>query len=100
MDFWIHFQILDLFIDFLDSESFYFTDIDIAQGPPDYWSYPDWPSHIDHIIINNPLFDSFYHSNSHISTLMIDESIIGGWGKYSVEISDHRPVGLKLYVSD
>lgn len=90
----------NVFIDFLSSALFYFTDFDIAHGPSDNWSYPDWPSHIDHIIINNPLFDSFYHSNSHVSTLMIDESIIGGWEKYNAEISDHRPVGLKLYITD
>ncbi|SVC64913.1 uncharacterized protein METZ01_LOCUS317767, partial [marine metagenome] len=40
-----------------DPENYLFADMDIAQGSSSSWSYPTWPSHIDHILITNELFD-------------------------------------------
>ena len=42
---------------FLDAEEdYHFTDIDIANDSSQPWSYPSWPSHIDHIMISNELY--------------------------------------------
>ncbi|SVD40514.1 uncharacterized protein METZ01_LOCUS393368, partial [marine metagenome] len=55
---------------------------------------PTWPSHLDHILITNELFDEL--DNSDIQTIKIDEYLDGGWNEYDQNISDHRPVALKL----
>ena len=80
-----------------DYENYLFTDMEIAQGPSSGWSFPNWPSHLDHILISNELFDEFYNQLSDIRTIKIDEYMSGGFSSYDYNISDHRPVALKLY---
>ena len=36
-----------------------FVDLEIAYGSSTNWSYPTWPSHLDHICITNELFQDF-----------------------------------------
>jgi exonuclease III len=65
-----------------------FTDMNIARGSLLWWSYPLYPSHIDHILVTNELF-------SRIDTTMVlkpDPCYSG----YFANISDHRPVELVL----
>jgi endonuclease/exonuclease/phosphatase family metal-dependent hydrolase len=73
-----------------------FVDMDIAQGAAAYWSYPGWPSHLDHIFITNELFDEFEEVASSCETILVDEYLDNGWYEYDDNISDHRPVGIKL----
>jgi len=82
-----------------DQENYLFTDFEIATGDISEWSYPTWPSHLDHILISNELFDEFEQDGSFIQTIKIDEYIVGGWGEYEDNISDHRSVGLKLVMN-
>ena len=87
----------NVFVSFLnEADEYNFTDMGIAEGLSLYWSYPSWPSHLDHILITNELFDEFNMGNSDIQVLMIDEFLDSGWGEYDNNVSDHRPVGLKL----
>ncbi|MCK5051023.1 MAG: endonuclease/exonuclease/phosphatase family protein [Candidatus Cloacimonetes bacterium] len=87
----------NVFITFLNEiDEYDFTDMEIAEGPEVYWSYPSWPSHLDHILITNELFDEFILEDSDIQVLRIDELLDGGWSEYDNNVSDHRPVGLKL----
>ena len=79
-----------------DVENYLFTDYEIAMGDNSEWSYPTWPSHLDHILITNELFDDFENDSSVISTIKIDEYLTGSWWEYEENISDHRPVALKL----
>tara|TARA_R110000787_G_scaffold96415_5_gene199802 strand:+ start:20442 stop:21605 length:1164 start_codon:yes stop_codon:yes gene_type:complete len=81
-----------------ESDNYLFTDIDIASGSSSNWSYPTWPSHLDHIMITNELFDEFEQNDSEITTIKIDEYLTNGWSEYDENISDHRPVGLKLKI--
>jgi hypothetical protein len=83
-----------------DPENYAFADYEIAIGPSSGWSYPDYPSHIDHIIITNELYDEFYAHSSSINTLKIEDYLAGGWNEYTQNISDHRPVAIKLFPSD
>ena len=78
-----------------DSKNYLFSDMEIAESSSTDWSYPTWPSHLDHILITNELFDEL--DNSDIQTIKIDEYLDGGWSEYDQNISDHRPVALKLY---
>jgi endonuclease/exonuclease/phosphatase family metal-dependent hydrolase len=76
------------FQNFLDDpDNYSFADMDIAMGPSG-WSYPDWPSHIDHILVTNELFDNL----SNTQTLILDDCEAG----YITTVSDHRPVMVSL----
>ena len=70
-----------------DSDNYEFADYDIAKTS-ESWSYPDWPSHIDHMLITNELFNQV---NS-IETLLLDNC----QSSYLTAISDHRPVMISL----
>jgi endonuclease/exonuclease/phosphatase family metal-dependent hydrolase len=73
-----------------DSTNYKFTDMAIAQGSSTNWSYPSWPSHLDHILITNELFDEWQST----STLKLDVCK----PNYEFEISDHRPVIARFKV--
>jgi len=87
----------NVFWNFISQPGLYkFTDMEIANGPSSGYSYPTWPSHIDHILITNEVFDIFNANGSGIGTIKIDDVLEGGWNEYDTYISDHRPVGLSL----
>ena len=80
-----------------DSTYYRFADLEIAQGSSSEWSFPNWPSHLDHILITDELFSS--ENNLEVQTIKIDEYLEGGWSEYDQNISDHRPVAMKLSFS-
>lgn len=67
-----------------DADNFQFADMDIAMGDDDEWSYPSYPSHIDHILISNELFDNLQTT----VTIKPDQCL----QNYSIYGSDHRPI--------
>jgi hypothetical protein len=72
------------------------TDMAIAQGTSADWSYPSWPSHLDHIFITNELFEEFEAETSVATTLRIDDYLENGFWEYEQNVSDHRPVAFKF----
>ena len=80
-----------------DTANYVFADMQIALGNPTDFSYPTWPSHLDHILITNELFTDFSKPNSIVECIRIDD-YMSSWNTYDNNISDHRPVGLKLEV--
>jgi len=84
----------NIFLDFInDSNSYYFADMSIANGSSLNWSFPTWPSHLDHILISNEFFNIF--SNDIILTYKIDD-YMNSWQQYDNYISDHRPVVINF----
>ncbi|MFN2395729.1 MAG: choice-of-anchor J domain-containing protein [Bacteroidales bacterium] len=79
-----------------DEENYLFADYDIAHGSINYWSYPSWPSHLDHIIITSELFDEFSAPFTYVRTLRVEDYLAGGWSEYDWKVSDHRPVGMRF----
>lgn len=79
-------------------DKYIFVDQLIANGSSSNWSYPSWPSHIDHILITDELFSSFNHPASEVLSIRIDDYLPNGFSDYDTDISDHRPVGLKLFI--
>jgi len=77
-----------------DSTHYRFVDLEIAQGNSSEWSFPNWPSHLDHILITDELFNGT--NNLEVQTIKIDEYLDGGWNEYDQNISDHRPVVIKF----
>lgn len=87
----------NIFRDLLNNyDNYFFVDYGIANGSSSNWSYAGWPSHLDHILINEKLFDDFNHPNADIQTIKIDNYLSGGWSQYDYYVSDHRPVAIKL----
>ncbi len=82
------------FID--DSDNYKFADMAIAEGSSSGWSYPSWPSHLDHALITDEMFNELENAGSAIEVIKVDEYLSGGWSTYDTNISDHRPVGLKI----
>ncbi|WP_196887958.1 endonuclease/exonuclease/phosphatase family protein [Aureivirga sp. CE67] len=91
-------NVFQMFIE--DTSNYKFADMDIAMEDASVWSYPNWPSHLDHILITNEIFEEFEHPNSEIRTIRIDDYLSGGFSEYDSKISDHRPVGLKLQIEE
>lgn len=77
------------FID--DASNYVFADMSISLGPSTHWSYPSWPSDLDHILITNELFD-----RTEAQTILVDEHIT--WSAYDRDMSDHRPVGINVLI--
>ncbi|MDK2842135.1 MAG: hypothetical protein PWQ17_1640 [Anaerophaga sp.] len=67
-----------------DTENYRFADMPIATGSKEYWSYPGWPSHIDHILIT----DEWFEYVDTTMTIRPDDC----FDDYENYISDHRPV--------
>ena len=83
----------NVFAEFLNNpESYFFTDTYIAEGSSLNWSFPSYPSHLDHILVTNELFIDTINT----FTIQLDNYMIGGFQKYDNHISDHRPVGINL----
>jgi endonuclease/exonuclease/phosphatase family metal-dependent hydrolase len=87
-------NVFQMFID--DEDNYRFDDMDIALGDDSNWSYPSYPSHLDHILITNELFNIADHAASVTEVIKVDE-LFSNWDAYYSNISDHRPMGIKLY---
>ena len=92
----------NVFWNFIEnSEQFKFVDMELALNGGNeqhwtYWSYPSWPSHIDHILINENLFEEFEDNASTVATMKLEDYFPNGWSEYDEFISDHRPVAWKF----
>jgi exonuclease III len=79
----------NVFYTFVASPSEYrFTDMHIAKGSLLWWSYPSYPSHIDHIMVTNELF-----SRIDTTKVLKPDPCYPDWFD---KVSDHRPVELIL----
>lgn len=79
-----------------DPTNFVFADMAIANGNATNWSYPNWPSHLDHILVTNELFPLINTNATNVSTIRLDDYFSGGFSSYDYHVSDHRPVGIQL----
>ena len=87
----------NVFQPFLDATTDYaFADMSVAESSASNWSYPSWPSHLDHILVTNEVFDEFIGGVSDVECLKPDEYMPGGWTAYDNDITDHRPVALRM----
>ena len=87
-------QTYDVFESFLGS-SYVFADENIYLGDSESWSFPTYPSHIDHIVITDEISNSSLIEYS-TSTVLVEDLYDGGFSEYNEYISDHRPVLINL----
>lgn len=77
------------FLNFIeDASNYFFADMTVAQGSQLWWSYPSWPSHIDHILVTNEITASID------TTVVIKASPC--YPEYNEVLSDHRPVEIRI----
>ncbi len=69
-----------------DAENYRFVDMHIAIGSSTWFSYPSWPSHIDHLMVTNELFSA-------VDTVMVYRPEICV-PEYRETVTDHRPLVL------
>ncbi len=81
----------NVFTAFINDDNFVFADYEMSLDSADF-SYPGWPSHLDHIIINDNLVDVFAKPLSDCYTIKYDKIM----SNYITSISDHRPVIIEL----
>ncbi len=87
----------NVFQNFLDETGRYrFVDMAIAEGPGSGWSYPSWPSHLDHIMVTAPLFEVVTGGEAEVMVAPLHTFLPYGLTDYKLLISDHLPVVLKL----
>lgn len=79
-----------------DTSNYRFVDLSVAKDASKNWSYPTWPSHLDHILINQALIEQFKQSTTEVSCIQVDQNLPNKWSDYDRMISDHRPVGFKF----
>lgn len=86
----------NVFSPFLESTNLYwFADMDIALGPNSGWSYPTWPSHLDHIMVTDEMFEDLNDPTTSVSVIDVATEM-GGWYYYEQYVSDHRPVAMSI----
>lgn len=86
---------INVFQNFIDDkENFFFADMAVAQSDSEYWSYESWPSHLDHILITNELFEH----TPNATTIQLDD-YFSPTSYYKDSISDHLPVGINISLS-
>jgi endonuclease/exonuclease/phosphatase family metal-dependent hydrolase len=79
----------DVFTPFVnDSTDYRFTDMNIAACSEANWSYPSYPSHLDHILVTNELFNNV----AYIRTLKPATCDVD----YFSTVTDHCPVLMRL----
>ena len=78
-----------------DSANYIIADKYIPYQNTANWSYPSWPSHLDHIIINKHLYNNLINIYQDVKTIRVD-NYLGSFQIYDNIISDHLPVGINL----
>ncbi len=87
----------NVFANFLgDPDQWRAADMAIAEGHSSGWSFPGWPSHLDHILIDQSLFAAADGADAEVHVIPLHSFLPQGWNQYDEEISDHLPVVLKL----
>ncbi len=79
-----------------NSRQYRFVDLAIEESNNTNWSYPSWPSHLDHILVCGPLLKQYNKPTTEVSCIKVEKELAGGWSEYDRNISDHRPVAYKF----
>jgi endonuclease/exonuclease/phosphatase family metal-dependent hydrolase len=79
---------------YLRPDRYRFADQAVAEGPASGWSFPSWPSQLDHILVTSQLFAALEAPGAYCLTLRVDHALESG--QYRRQLSDHLPVVMVL----
>ena len=80
-----------------DSLNWKIIDDHIPNQITSNWSFPNWPSHLDHIILSKSLLPLINDQQIDVKTIRVD-NYFQNFYQYDNTISDHLPVGLRLNI--
>tara|TARA_B100000989_G_scaffold272441_1_gene229879 strand:- start:1826 stop:2839 length:1014 start_codon:yes stop_codon:yes gene_type:complete len=80
-----------------DSLNWKIIDDHIPSQITSNWSFPNWPSHLDHIILSKSLLSFVNDQQLDVKTIRVD-NYFQNFYQYDNTISDHLPVGLRLNI--
>ncbi|MBU1240020.1 endonuclease/exonuclease/phosphatase family protein [Myxococcota bacterium] len=87
----------NVFTPFYDKdEEWFFGDMAIASDDNALWSYPSWPSHLDHILMSEEFAPIFARETASIGVLPLHHYFYGDFSEYEQTISDHLPLHMVL----
>ena len=81
-----------------DSLNWKIVDDHIPNQITSNWSFPNWPSHLDHIILSKSLLPLINDQQIDVKTIRVD-NYFQNFYQYDNTISDHLPVGLRLIIN-
>ena len=81
-----------------DSLNWKIVDDHIPNQITSNWSFPNWPSHLDHIILSKSLLPLVNDQQLDVKTIRVD-NYFQNFYQYDNTISDHLPVGLRLNIN-
>ena len=81
-----------------DSLNWKIVDDHIPNQITSNWSFPNWPSHLDHIILSKSLLPLINDQQLDVKTIRVD-NYFQNFNQYDHTISDHLPVGLRLNIN-
>ena len=81
-----------------DSLNWKIIDDHIPNQITSNWSFPNWPSHLDHIILSKSLLPLINDQQIDVKTIRVD-NYFQNFYQYDNTISDHLPVGLRLNIN-
>ena len=81
-----------------DSLNWKIIDDHIPNPIASNWSFPNWPSHLDHIILSKSLLPLVNDQQLDVKTIRVD-NYFQNFYQYDNTISDHLPVGLRLNIN-
>ena len=81
-----------------DSLNWKIVDDHIPNQITSNWSFPNWPSHLDHIILSHSLLPLINDQQLDVKTIRVD-NYFQTFYQYDNTISDHLPVGLRLNIN-
>ena len=81
-----------------DSLNWKIVDDHIPNQITSNWSFPNWPSHLDHIFLSNSLLPLINDQQVDVKTIRVD-NYFQNFYQYDNTISDHLPVGLRLNIN-
>jgi endonuclease/exonuclease/phosphatase family metal-dependent hydrolase len=87
----------NVFMPFYDNEEdWFFADMDIAEDSEALWSYPQWPSHLDHILLSEEFIDIFKNAKTEVQVVPLHHFFFGGLSEMDDALTDHLPIVISF----
>ncbi|MGM0598000.1 MAG: endonuclease/exonuclease/phosphatase family protein [Myxococcota bacterium] len=87
----------NVFLPLFDSEEgWFFADMEIATDNNALWSYPSYPSHLDHICLSDEYENIFSAPETLVEVIPLHHYYYNGFNDFESSLSDHLPLAISL----
>ncbi|MDA3865007.1 MAG: endonuclease/exonuclease/phosphatase family protein [Deltaproteobacteria bacterium] len=77
-------------------EGWFFADMEIATDNNALWSYPSYPSHLDHICLSDEFESVFTAPETLVEVIPLHYYYYNGFNDFASTLSDHLPLTISL----